>query len=265
MARSGNGRIALVTGASSGFGAAVARKLAADDWRCILAARRRERLEQLAAEIDGEVEVCDVTEREQVDAMAQRVAERHSAIHLLVNNAGIPGRGGFLDIEPERIEQVVRTNYLGNVWAMLAFLPLLEAGAPSHIVTVASVASVIPGGAGGPYTASKHAQLAFSRAIASDLAPKGIRVHAVKPGFAETEGFPQERFLTNPIVRRMVLTEDEVADAIMRVVRRNRRESFVPKFYAPAGMLAGIIPVTMSRLLGRATRSRAESFREESA
>ena len=128
MARSGNGRIALVTGASSGFGAAVARKLAADDWRCILAARRRERLEQLADEIDGEVEVCDVTEREQVDAMAQRVAERHSAIHLLVNNAGIPGRGGFLDIEPERIEQVVRTNYLGNVWAMLAFLPLLEAG-----------------------------------------------------------------------------------------------------------------------------------------
>ena len=197
--------------------------------------------------------------------MSGRSAERLSALHLLVIIAGIPGRGGFLDIEPGRIKEVIDTNYLGNVWTMLALVPLLEAGAPSQSVTVASVASVIPGGAGGPYTASKHAQLAFSRAIASELAPRGIRVHAVKPGFAETEGFPQERFLTNPIARWMVLSEDDVAKAIMRVVHRKRRESFAPKFYAPAGMLAGIIPVTMSRLLGRATRSRDESFREESA
>ena len=258
-------RVALVTGASSGFGAAVARKLAADGWHCILAARRKERLEQIAGEIGAEVEVCDVAERDQVAAMAARVAGRHDALHLLVNNAGIPGRGGFLDVEPERIEQVVRTNYLGNVWALLELLPLLEAGAPSHVATVASVAGVLAGGAGGPYTASKHAQVVFSRSIASELAPKGIRVHTIKPGFAETEGFPQDRFLTNPIARRMVLSEDEVADAILRAVRRNRREMFVPKFYAPAGMLYGAMPVTFSRLLGWVTRRRDASFRAEQA
>ncbi|MGI9659398.1 MAG: SDR family oxidoreductase, partial [Gaiellaceae bacterium] len=140
MESSSDQRIALITGASSGFGAAVSRKLAAEGWHCIVAARRRERLEELVSEIGGEAEVCDVSDRAQVDEMAARLAQRHDALHLLVNNAGIPGRGGFLDIEPERIEQVMRTNYLGNVWTMLALLPLLEAGAPSDIATVASVA-----------------------------------------------------------------------------------------------------------------------------
>ncbi len=258
-------RVAVVTGASSGFGAAVARKLAQQGWYCVLVARRRDRLEEVARETGGEIEVCDVTERDDVYAMAERIAARHDAIQLLVNNAGMPGRGGFLDIEPERIEQVVRTNYLGNVWVLLSLVPLLEAGAPSHVVSVASVAGVIAGGAGGPYTASKHAQVVFSRSMASELAPKGIRVHTLKPGFAETEGFPQDRFLGNPISRRIVLSEDQVADAILRIVRRNRREMFLPKIYAPPAMLYGLMPNTVSRLLGWQTRKRDEAFRGEQA
>ncbi len=265
MSASDKKRVALITGASSGFGASVSRKLAAKGWHCIVAARRRERLEQIAAEIGGEVEVCDVAERGQVEAMAARIAERHDALHLLVNNAGVPGRGGFLDIDPVWIEQVMRTNYLGNVWTVLALTPLLEAGAPSDIATVASVAGVIAGGAGGPYTASKHAQVVFSRSIASELGPRGIRVHTIKPGFAETEGFPQERFLTNPIARRMVLTEDRVADAIIRAVSRNRREMFVPKLYAPPAMIYGMIPNTLSRWLGWLSRRRDAEFRQEQA
>jgi NAD(P)-dependent dehydrogenase (short-subunit alcohol dehydrogenase family) len=265
MPDTANKRVAIVTGASSGFGAAVARKLAREGWHCVLVARRRERLEEVAAETGGEIEVCDVAERDDVFAMAERIATRHDAVHLLVNNAGMPGRGGFLEIEPERIEQVMNTNYLGNVWVLLALVPLLEAGAPSHVVSVASVAGVLAGGAGGPYTASKHAQIVFSRSMASELAPKGIRVHAVKPGFAETEGFPQDRFQNDPIGRRLVLSEDDVADSILRIVRRNRREMFVPKFYAPAGMLYGLMPVTFARILGWASRRREKTYREESA
>ena len=86
-------RIAVVTGASSGIGEATARALTARGWYCILVARREERLRALADEIGGEVELCDVGGREEVEALAARVLERHPAIHLLVNNAGMPARG----------------------------------------------------------------------------------------------------------------------------------------------------------------------------
>ena len=85
----------------------------------------------------------------------------------------------------------MRTNYLGGVWCLRAFLPGLEAAAPADVVNVVSVAGVVAFPPSGPYSASKHAQLAFSRATAAQLRPRGIRVHTVKPGFVETEGFPQ--------------------------------------------------------------------------
>jgi NAD(P)-dependent dehydrogenase (short-subunit alcohol dehydrogenase family) len=125
-----------------------------------------------------------------VEAAAARIGERHPAVHLLVSSAGIPGGGGFLDLTPQRIEDVTRTNYLGSVWALRSFLPLLEAGAPSDVVNVASVAGVYAsGGSSGPYAASKHAQLAFSRGVTAELGPKGIRVHAVTPGPSARRAF----------------------------------------------------------------------------
>ena len=110
------GPVAVVTGGSSGIGAALARKLAARGWHCVLLARREERLQELAAEVGGEYEICDVSDRTAVDRVAATVSARHPAVKLLVNNAGIPGRGSFFDAEPERIEQVVLVNYLGSVW-----------------------------------------------------------------------------------------------------------------------------------------------------
>ena len=86
-------RIAVVTGASAGIGEAIARRLAERGWRCVLVARREERLKALADEIGGEVELCDVADRDAVDALAARILERHPTVHLLVNNAGMPARG----------------------------------------------------------------------------------------------------------------------------------------------------------------------------
>src|SRR5262249_10665109 len=145
-------------------------------WRCVLVARGEERLRELAAELDAEVEVCDVSDRAAVQALAARVTGRHPKIQLLVNNAGVPGMADFVDGDPERIENVLRINYLGGIWCLRAFLPALEAAALSDVVNVVSVAGTVALPPSGPYSASKHAQLAFSRATAAQLRRRGVRV-----------------------------------------------------------------------------------------
>ena len=135
-----------MTGASSGIGEATARLLAEKDWRCVLVARREDRLRTLADEIGGEVEVCDVGDREAVEAMAERVLERHPAIGLLLNNAGMPARGTFLTVDPDLVQRVIEVNYLGGVWCTRALLPGLKWGAAdggSHIVNLISVAGTV--------------------------------------------------------------------------------------------------------------------------
>ena len=244
-------RVAVVTGASSGIGAAIARELAARGWLCVLVARRRERLEAIAAEIGGEVEVCDVADREAVERMAAAVTERHPAIALLVNNAGIPGRSTFADADPERVEQVVRVNYLGGVWCLRGFLPALERAGRAAVVNVVSVAGTVAWPAAGPYAAAKHAQLAFSRSIAAQLRRRGIRVHTVNPGFAETEGFPQRDLLASPLLRRLVIGPEDVARHVLDVLADGRTETFVPAWYRAAAVAQALAPGTLTRLLAR--------------
>jgi short-subunit dehydrogenase len=244
-------QVAVVTGASSGIGAAIARRLAADGWHCVLLARREDALRELAAEIGGEVEACDVSDREAVDAVAARVRERHPAIGLLVNNAGVGARGDFLTSEPEQIEQVVRTNYLGGVWCLRAFLPALEAKTPSHVVNIVSVAGTVALGASGPYAASKHAQLAFSRSTALLLRPRGIHVHTVNPGFVETPGFPQRGRSRNRIWQRIVIEPDEVARRVLEVLAKDKVETTVPRWYRVGSLAQALAPGLLVRLLSR--------------
>jgi short-subunit dehydrogenase len=247
MSSVGAQRVAVVTGASSGIGEALVRRLAGRGWHCVLLARREDRLRPLAEEIGGEYELCDVADRESVESVAARVLERHPRIHLLVNNAGVAGRAGFLDADPSVLEQVMRTNYLGSVWALRAFLPGLEAAAPSDLVNIVSVAGVVALPASGPYAASKHAQLAFSRSVAAQLRGRRIRVHTVKPGFVETEGFPQGR-LPRP-AQRIVLVPEQVAEHVLASLDRGKGETTVPWFYAPLGVLQALMPNVLARLL----------------
>ncbi len=240
--------VAVVTGGSSGIGAALARRLTGRGWQCVLVARGRERLAPVAEELGAEHELCDVGDREAVERMAGAVMKRHPRIAMLVNNAGIPGRTGFLDADPSRIQDVVNVNYLGGVWCVRAFLPALEAARPSHIVNVVSVAGAVSGaGTSGLYTASKHAQLAFSRSVTAELEPRGIHVHTVLPGFAETEGFPQRDVLPRHI-HRFVLEADDVADAILKAVDRNRREVHVPGYYRLATLAQAAAPGLVARI-----------------
>ena len=241
-------QIAVVTGGATGIGAALARRLADRDWRCVLVGRREDRLKAVAEEIDGEYEVCDVGDREAVERMAEAVRERHPKVGLLVNNAGMPGRGNFLDMPPERIEQLIRTNYLGSVWCLLGFLPALEAAAPeAHLVNVVSVAGTV---AIGPYSASKHAQLAFSRSVARELRPRGVQVHTVNPGFVHTEGFPQD-WLMRGRLGRFVVGPEFVADRIVRAIEHNKAEIYVPRWYRVASLAQAILPATFKRVGAR--------------
>ena len=258
-------QVAVVTGGSSGIGASVARALSARGWHCVLIARGEERLRSLAEELGAEWETCDVGDRVAVDraaasaradqtmprrARSRAIVERHPKVGLLVNNAGVPGRGTFLRLRPERIEEITRTNYLGNVWCLRAFLPSLEAAAPADVVNIVSVAGTVAAGSGGPYTASKHAQLAFSRSARSELAPRGIRVHTILPGFVETAGFPQRSRFSN----RFVVDPELVAERIMKALEHDPKEVFVPGWYRVAPLAQALAPGLVARIGVRGIR-----------
>jgi short-subunit dehydrogenase len=244
-------RVAVITGASSGIGAALARALAERGWHCVLLARRAERLREIAAETGAEVETCDVSSQKEVERVAARVLERHPALGLLVNNAGIPSHGTFLSATPERIEQVIATNYLGSVWCLRAFLPGLERAKPSRVVNIVSVAgtTVVPDA--GPYSASKHAQLAFSRALRAELRPRGVSVLTVNPGPVATEGFPQTRLIRKRSMRWTVLSPEQIAAKIVRAIERGKTEVVFPGWMRIAGISSGLFPATVTRVIAK--------------
>jgi len=251
-------RVAVVTGASSGIGEAVAGELAAKDWLCVLVARREERLRPLAERLAGEFEVCDVGDRSAVDAMAARVLERHPAVHLLVNNAGMPARETFLDADLDLVERVLDVNYLGGVWCTRALLPGLESARGAHVANVVSVAGAIAFARSGPYVAAKHAQLAFSRCLRPALAGRKIAVHTILPGFVETERFPQSALRRSRRSRWLVTDAEHIAGAIVHAMEDGSAERTVPWFpYRLATATHGIAPGavrTVERLMPRKPR-----------
>jgi NAD(P)-dependent dehydrogenase (short-subunit alcohol dehydrogenase family) len=231
-------RVAVVTGASSGIGAALCRGLRSRGWHVVGLSRSE------APDAD-EHEACDVSDRGAVDAVAARVLERHPQLGLLVNNAGIAARGSFLDAEPELIEQTMRTNYLGSVWCVRAFLPGLGRG--SKVVNIVSVAGTV---ADGPYSASKHAQLAFSRSLTFELASRGVGVLGVLPGYVETPGFPQRDRL-GVVVGRLVVEPEFIAARTLDALESGRREIVVPRWYRPAAWIQALAPGAVARLRSR--------------
>ncbi len=245
-------RIAVVTGASSGIGEATARLLAHKGWQCVLVARREDRLRALAEELGAEVELCDVADRDAVEAMAARILERHPAIHLLLNNAGMPARGSYLTVDLDLVRRVIEVNYLGGVWCTRALLPGLRAAVPeAHVVNLVSVAGTTAFAPAGAYAASKHAQLAFTRSLSSALLGSGIAVHAVLPGFVETEGFPQKNVLKSRLMGRFVIQPPQVAEAVLRSIEKGKGEITVPWFpYRPISIVQALSPGLVARFAG---------------
>lgn len=182
----------LITGASSGFGAACARKFAAAGHQLVIAARRREKLESLAAELatitDVHVIELDVRDREAVFALADALPPRFRDIAILINNAGLArGLGGADTVPVEDWDVMVDTNIKGLMYITRALLPLMVEGGGGHIVNLGSVAASWPYPGGNVYGGTKAFVQQFSRNLRTDLVGKNIRVTNIEPGMCETE------------------------------------------------------------------------------
>jgi NADP-dependent 3-hydroxy acid dehydrogenase YdfG len=220
-------RIAVVTGASSGIGAASSRQLARAGFHVIAGARRTDRLEPLAEEVGATTLPLDVTDPASVDAFCAAVRDRHGHADLLVNNAGTGvGLDPVADGRDQDWQAIMDTNVVGLLRVTRGFLPLLRAAPHAHIVNLGSTAGfeVYPGGAG--YTASKHAVRAVTDTLRLELNGEPIRITELAPGMvAETE-FSVVRFRGDQSRADQVyagvqpLTADDIADCIVWAVTR---------------------------------------------
>lgn len=235
------GKVAVVTGGSSGIGEATVRARALAGANVVAAARRTDRLDALAGSLDTvEPYTVDVTDDDEVLGLAAHVRERHGACHILVNNAGANLSRGFTSFDDVAgVAATLDVNFMGAVRCSAAFVDLLSAAAPSRVVNVCSMAGKLA--AGEPaYTASKFALVGFSEALWLEWARRGIRVSQVNPGFVPTEGFPQERFKGTPL-EPLLGSVDAVADAILAVIRSGGRERTVPRWYRPFTTLRHLV------------------------
>ena len=225
------GRVAAVTGASSGIGEATARALSAAGASVALGARRADRLEALAQSLDGptlarEVDISD--EGQSRDFIRAAHAEL-GGLHILVNNAGVMLLGPVAEAPTEEWRTMISVNLLGLLYCTHAALPLLTAGAGGDIVNVSSVAGRRADAGGAVYNMTKFGVHAFSEALRQEALHAGIRVTTVAPGFVETELQSHNR---NPMVQQAlsrsrerigeVLSPSDIADAIVNAVTRPR-------------------------------------------
>jgi short-subunit dehydrogenase len=237
------GAVVVVTGASAGIGRATALAFARSGSLLVLSARRRDLLEDLAAEIErhggrARPVPADVTSDTDVAGLLEGTRAAYGRCDVLVNNAGVPGGGPFADAAPERIDSIVRTNLLGVLSVSRAFLPAMLEVERGHVVNVASIAGLValPGAA--VYSATKHAVVAFSEALDGEVRDRGVRVTAVNPGLVRTEGFPQ-----SGVPARLLVTVERVADTIVRVARDGTAPSAsVPRAAAVLPALHGLAP-----------------------
>jgi len=185
-------RVAVVTGASSGIGAATARALAGAGFRVVCAARRGDRLESLAREIGGIAVTCDVTSEDSVRGLAEAAGPR---VEVLVNNAGgAVGLDRVEDSEPGVWQQMYDVNVLGVLRVTRALLPALRAAPQAVVVNVGSTAGRGVYSGGGGYAVAKHGLRALSETLRLELNGEPIRVTEIAPGMVRTEEFSLNRF-----------------------------------------------------------------------
>ena len=224
-----DGRVAAVTGASSGIGEATARALSAAGASVALGARRADRLQAIAEDLGGPslVREVDVSDEEQAGAFIKAAHDELGGLHILVNNAGVMLLGPVAGADTGEWRRMIDVNLLGLLYCTHAALPLMEAGGGGDIVHVSSVAGRRADAGAAVYNMTKFGVHAFSEALRQEALHVGIRVTTVAPGFVETE---LQGHNTNPLVRRATertreqigeaLKAEDIADEIVHTVTR---------------------------------------------
>ena len=215
---------AVVTGASSGIGAATARRLAAEGYSVVAAARRRDRLDALCVEIGARPVTLDVTSADSVAALAAEVG----TATVLVNNAGMAlGMDPVAESDPDEWRAMYEVNVIGALRVTQALLPALVASGHGHVVVMGSTAGRIVYEGGGGYTAAKHGAAALAETLRLELNGQPVRVTEIAPGMVATDEFALTRFRGDSARAAKVyegvaepLTADDVADCVAWCVTR---------------------------------------------
>jgi NADP-dependent 3-hydroxy acid dehydrogenase YdfG len=225
--------VALVTGASSGIGYATAKALAAQGATVALAARRKDRLDELAKEIDGLAIEADITDREQAIDAVETTAKELGRLDIVVNNAGVMLLGDIVDAPVEEWDRMIALNVQGLMYVTHAAIPHLLKAAEAEprrvadLVNISSVAGRRDGQGGGVYQATKHAVGVFSEALRQEITTRHVRSSLIEPGATESELVTHvnpEFWKTNAPGGGVetILQAEDIADAIVYVVTRPR-------------------------------------------
>jgi NADP-dependent 3-hydroxy acid dehydrogenase YdfG len=223
------GRVAAVTGASSGIGAATATALSRAGAAVALGARRRDRLEELARSLEGPASIheVDVTDEQQARSFVEAAHAEHGGLHVLVNNAGLMLLGAVQGADTAEWRRMLDVNLWGLLVCSHTALPLIAGSGGGDIVNVSSVAGRRADAGAAVYNMTKFGVHAFSEALRQEALHDGVRVTVVAPGFVETE---LQGHNTDPVVVRAmsrsreqigeVLKPEDIADAIVHAVTR---------------------------------------------
>src|SRR4051794_15003132 len=225
-----NGTVALVTGASSGIGLATAKALAGEGARVALAARRKDRLDALAGEIDGLAIEADFTRREDAIGAVETAARELGRLDIVINNAGVMLLGPIVDAPIEEWDRMIALNLQGLLYVAHAAIPHLLRAAESEprrvadLVNVSSVAGRRAGAGGGIYQMTKQGVGVFSEALRQEITARYVRSSLVEPGATESELVTHVRQEVRdqlaPVERK--LAAEDIADAIVYIVTRPR-------------------------------------------
>lgn len=250
-----NGKVVAITGASSGIGERTAMLVAERGGIPLLMARNRAKLDEIAARLGGRCAAyeLDVSSSDSVEAAFKLVCERHGRVDVLVNNAGFGIFERFELTRLEHFESMMNVNYMGIVRCTQAVLPAMLAAGAGNIVNVASMAGKIGTAKSTGYSATKHAVLGLTNSLRQELAGTGVIVTAINPGPVDTPFFdmadPSGSYVAN--VKKLMLTPERVAAAIVHAVERNRAEVDLPGIAGIGAKLFHLFPRTFERVSRR--------------